>query len=346
MPAERKVLPALMLLGVVLAPLLVASLLWAFYRYHTSSVHLAKAVTGAQSSASPSKSQQAASIDEELSHAERAIMFSSAALESLSMMTSVDPNPVTSFRELVALPPITPPESPPAMITPVPPEPVARFRDFTALPPASTRQAPGLDPRMIRTIVDRGVVEYASAKTDGDRAKGARLIQTAALVGYPPARALLARNYLQSGAVRSVVPAKDVIRYALGPVMDVAATSEEFEANIPRARATFRFSGRGGFVRHPDSRFTARRLAPAAQLSGRLLTGLAGARAGSLWCARPLGTGCRQRCRARMLVRRKFTQVHRNDTAGPSRGGVKGPRFAHVESARRPLARRLTVGVW
>ncbi len=113
------------------------------------------------------------------------------------------------------------------MMTPVPPDPVARFRDFTALPPASTRQAPGLDPRMIRTIVDRGVVEYASAKTDGDRAKGARLIQTAALVGYPPARALLARNYPQSGAVRSVVPAKDVIRYALGPVMDVAATSED-----------------------------------------------------------------------------------------------------------------------
>lgn len=67
----------------------------------------------------------------------------------------------------------------------------------------------------------------ASAKADGDRAKGAGLIQTAALVGYPPARALLARNYPQSEAVRSVVPAKDVIRYALGPVMDAAATGED-----------------------------------------------------------------------------------------------------------------------
>ena len=53
------------------------------------------------------------------------------------------------------------------------------------------------------------------------------MIQAAALVGYPPARDLLARNYPQSEAVRSVVPAKDVIRYALGPVMDVAATSED-----------------------------------------------------------------------------------------------------------------------
>jgi hypothetical protein len=60
-----------------------------------------------------------------------------------------------------------------------------------------------------------------------DRARGAGLIQTAALVGYPPARALLARNYPQSEAVRSVVPAKDVIRYALGPVMDAVATGED-----------------------------------------------------------------------------------------------------------------------
>jgi hypothetical protein len=227
MPAERKVIPTLMLLGVVLAPLLVASLFWAFYRYHTSSAHPAKAMTGAQSSASPSKSQQTASIDEELSNAERAIMFSSAPLESLSMMTPVDPDPVGSFRELIALPPIAPLKSPPAMLTPVDPDPVASFRERIALPPGPTRKAPGIDPRMVRMIVDRGVVEYASAKTDADRARGARLIQTAALVGYPAARALLARNYPQSGAVRSVVPAKDVIRYALGPVMDAAATNED-----------------------------------------------------------------------------------------------------------------------
>jgi hypothetical protein len=77
------------------------------------------------------------------------------------------------------------------------------------------------------------VIGYASAKTDGDRAKGAGLLQTAALVGYPPARDLPARNYPQSEAVRSVVPAEDVIRYALGPVMNAAA---RFEANISRAR--------------------------------------------------------------------------------------------------------------
>jgi hypothetical protein len=95
------------------------------------------------------------------------------------------------------------------------------------LPPDTAREASHIDPRTMRAIVDRGVVAYASAKTDADRARGARLIQTAALVGYPPARDLLARNYPQSEAVRSVVPAKDVIRYALGPVMDAAATGED-----------------------------------------------------------------------------------------------------------------------
>jgi len=232
-----------MLLGVVLAPLLVASLLWAFYRYHTSSAHLAKAVAGAQSLGSSSKSQQTTPVDAEVSNAERAIMFSSAALESLSIMTPVDPNPVTSFRELIAWPPISPPESPSAMITPVDPNPVASFRERIALPPATARKAPGTDPRLIRTIVDRGVVEYAAAKTDADRAKGARLIQAAALVGYPPARGLLARNYPQSGAVRSVVPARDVLRSALGPVRYVAATSEDSQQIFVALGQHFAFQG-------------------------------------------------------------------------------------------------------
>jgi hypothetical protein len=82
------------------------------------------------------------------------------------------------------------------------------------------------DPRRMSTIVDRGVAEYASAKRETG-ARGAGLIQTAVLVGYPPACDLLACNYPQSEAARSVVPAKDVIRYALGPVMDAAATGED-----------------------------------------------------------------------------------------------------------------------
>jgi hypothetical protein len=196
MPAERKLLPTVIRLAIVLAPLVVASVFWASYRNRASSADPAKAVTAARSS------QETAHIDssgsEGLSNAQSAIMFSIAPLTSLSAMTpQVDPDPVASFRQLIAL------------------------------PAATAREAPHIDPRTMRAIVDRGVVAYASAKTDRDRASGARLIQTAALMGYPLARDLLARNYPQSEAVRSVVPAKDVIRYALGPVMEAAATSED-----------------------------------------------------------------------------------------------------------------------
>ena len=201
MLGERKFLSTASRLAVILGPLLVASLLWASYRNRGSSADPAKPVTAARSSTSSSMSRETAHIDssgsEGLSNAQSAIMFSIAPLTSL-----------------------------PAMTPPVDPDPVASFRDLVAVPPDTAREAAHIDPRRMRTIVDRGVVEYASAKTDGDRAKGAGLIQTAALVGYPPARALLARNY-QSEAVRSVVPAKDVIRYALGPVMDAAATGED-----------------------------------------------------------------------------------------------------------------------
>jgi len=202
MPAERKLLPTVIRLAIVLAPLVVVSVFWASYRNRASSADPAKAVTASRSSTSSSMSQETAHMDSSgsvgLGNAQSAIMFSIAPLTSLSaMMPQVDPDPVASFRQLIALPPDT------------------------------AREAPRIDPRTMRAIVDRGVVAYASAKTDIDRASGARLIQTAALMGYPPARDLLARNYPQSEAVRSVVPVKDVIHYALGPVMEAAATSED-----------------------------------------------------------------------------------------------------------------------
>ena len=314
MQTGAKSLPTLIRLAVVLVPLLVAALFWAFYRYQVSSA--AKGVTAAQSSASPSKSQQTAPIDERLSNAERAIMFSSAPLTAL-----------------------------PAVMTPIDPDPVASFRQLIALPPGTAREAPRIDPRRIRTIVDRGVVEYASAKTDGDRARGARLIQTAALVGYPPARDLLARNYPQSEAVRSVVPAKDVIRYALVPVM--AAASEDSKQIFLALGQHFAVQGQLDVFATEILELVRGDSAPAAHSSGRHFSGLAGARARCVWRARAPGTGRRQGCRSRMLVQRKSAQVHRNDTvvrcgAG---GGVKTPRCVDAESARRTLARRASQDV-
>jgi hypothetical protein len=199
MLGEREFLSTACRLAVILAPLLVASLFWASYRNHASSPDPAKAVTAVRSPAPSSMSEETARID-------------SSGSEGLSNAQSAI---------------IAPPTSLSAMTPPVDPDPVANLRDPIAVPPDTAREALHIDPRRMRTMVDRGVVEYASAKTDGERSRGAGLIQTAALLGYPPARDLLARNYPQSEAVRSVVPAKDVIRYALGPVMDAAATGED-----------------------------------------------------------------------------------------------------------------------
>jgi len=195
MPGERKHLLTLIGFAVILAPILVGYLFWAAYRYHASSAAPSKPVTAARSSTSPSIATVpiGAPGGKGLSDAQSAIMFSIAPLTSLSAITMpVDPDPVASFRQLIALPPDT------------------------------ARGAPNIDPRKLRTMLDRGVVTFASATNDGDRVRGASLIQTAALVGFPPARELLVRNFPQSEAVRSVVPANDVIRYALAPLMDGA----------------------------------------------------------------------------------------------------------------------------
>ena len=188
--------------------------------------------------------------------------------------------------------------------------------------------------------MDRGVVEYASAKTDEDRARGARLIQTAALVGYPPARDLLARNYPQSGAVRSVVPAKDVIRYALGPVMDVAATSEDSKQIFRVLGQHFALQGELDLFASQilnslrgDSRpQLIHRVDTLLELLARV-PGACGALARLLPGA---GKAADQECLFSENLR-KYTETTRPAAAG---GGVKAARFVDVESGRRTLARR------
>ena len=223
-------------------------------------------------------------------------------------------------------------------MTPVDPDPVASFRQLIALPPGTAREAPRIDPRRIRTIVDRGVVEYASAKTDGDRARGARLIQTAALVGYPPARDLLARNYPQSEAVRSVVPAKDVIRYALVPVMacsereirskyssrsgSISPFRDSWMCSRPRFSNSVRGDSRPQLIHRVDTLVDLLARVPGA--CGALARLVPGA-----------GKAADQECSFSENLR-KYIETTRPSAAEEEE--VKAPRFAHVESARRTLS--------
>jgi hypothetical protein len=199
MPGERTPFQNQIRLAIILAPLMFGCLSWVSYRHFATLAAQLKVVMASTSSA---KSLETAHIDapanEILRDAQSAVTFSIAPLRSSSLMaTPIDPDPVASFRQLIAL------------------------------PPDAARAAPHVDPRRLRAIVDRGVVGFAAATNDKDRARSVSLIQTAALMGFPQARQLLARNYPQSEAVRSVVPANDSIRYALAPLMDPALTTED-----------------------------------------------------------------------------------------------------------------------
>jgi hypothetical protein len=110
---------------------------------------------------------------------------------------------------------------------PTDPAPFASSPHLAAPPHNTTLVKPRVDPRSLRMILDRGVAAYASAKTDAERAKAASEIQTAASAGFPPARVLLARNYPQSAAIRSVVTANDIVHYALTLLMDPVSENDD-----------------------------------------------------------------------------------------------------------------------
>ena len=221
-----------------------------------------------------------------LSNAPSAILFSVALFTSLrAISTLVDPDPAASFRQLIALPSDT------------------------------AHEAPHIDPRRMRTIVDRGVVRYASAKTDKDRVIGARLIQAAALVGFSPARDILARNYPQSEAVRSVVPANDAIRYALVPLMDVTAMSEKSSEYSSPWGSISPFKDRWICSPAGSSIYCAATRA-ATRLSDRHAARLASARARGLQRARPPDTGRQRGSRPRMFFQPKAAQICRSHSAG------------------------------
>src|ERR1700730_15388549 len=87
--------------------------------------------------------------------------------------------------------------------------------------------------------MNAGVAKYTSEPDEANRAKGARLIQIAALVGYETARNLIVTSYPRAASIRTAVPASDVILYAVDLLMRKADASMQFVA-----LANY-FSGRG-----------------------------------------------------------------------------------------------------
>jgi hypothetical protein len=195
MPTKQKPWLPLVRLGLIVAPVVIGCLLWAFYHqglFAASYHHAATAPSPAPREQRPIGPRIAPSQAPDI------IVLSRHSLSSVPAISdSFDPDPIASFRQLIK-------------------------------PPPGASEAPThVDPRMLRRIMDRGVVTFASSRQDVDRAKAARLIQIAALVGFQPARSLLARNYPLSEAVRTIVSAEDAIRYALDFFKNPVATDDE-----------------------------------------------------------------------------------------------------------------------
>jgi hypothetical protein len=107
---------------------------------------------------------------------------------------------------------------------------IAQVAPELLFPGPSARTPAAADPRKLREMMDRGVVAYASGSTREAQARGTKLIQLAAQLGYGPARDLIARNYPRSEAMQSVVPGADAVRYTLPLVTDEARESDDTKA--------------------------------------------------------------------------------------------------------------------
>jgi hypothetical protein len=223
---------------------MVMGFVWVLQQKHVlGAAEVRRAAAGVTSAPTPTDGTELPTTPIPASGARGSLLLHQASLVSIPAITgTTDPDPVASFRKLIT----KPAAASPARVTSRPDATDADIISFSE--PAATSQptspaAVKPDPRALRAVLDRGVVAYASSKTDRDRTKGVSMIQAAALIGYFQARNLLARNYPRSEAIRSVVPPEDAIRYAVALVMDSTATVED-SREVLLALAQY-FSARG-----------------------------------------------------------------------------------------------------
>ena len=117
-------------------------------------------------------------------------------------------------------------------------------------PPETELALQGVDPRRLRADFQRGIAAMQSytddepivdGSHDEQRIEGARLVSVAAILGYEPARALIARDYPRSHVIRAALSANEAVRYALDPLFTSGARIEGNSALILLAAY---FSGR------------------------------------------------------------------------------------------------------
>jgi hypothetical protein len=126
---------------------------------------------------------------------------------------------------------IAPSSAPPQILAPLESNPPTASPQETAAQSTTTKDLTvKIDPRKLMDLMNAGVAKYTSERDDANKAKGARLIQIAALLGYETARNLIVTNYPRAAAMRSAVPASDVILYAVDLLMRHPDAGTQFVA--------------------------------------------------------------------------------------------------------------------
>jgi hypothetical protein len=91
-------------------------------------------------------------------------------------------------------------------------------------PPQTELGLQGVDPRFLRDNFQRGVTAM-NGDVEDQIATGARRVSVAAILGYKPARMLIAQRYPSSAILRSAVKSAEAIRYSLDPLFTPGAQS-------------------------------------------------------------------------------------------------------------------------
>jgi len=125
------------------------------------------------------------------------------------------------------------------------PDYVAAAKFIIPAPPQTALVLQGIDPRRVRASFQRGVAAMRSDAED-QSATGARLVSVAAILGYQPARVLIAQRYPSSAILRSTVSPAEAVRYSLDPLLIPGAQSEG-NRNFLVLLAAY-FSGRQALV--------------------------------------------------------------------------------------------------
>lgn len=102
----------------------------------------------------------------------------------------------------------------------------------------------GIAPSRLRAAFVRGAAILNSPAADDQKIAGARLVYAAAVFGYAPARALIAREYPTSPIIRFAVPAPDAVRFSLDALIaPTNASSDRFMVLLIAY-----FSGKAGLI--------------------------------------------------------------------------------------------------